>query len=103
MAEGLHIQDTSVFSTLIKDIESDSVFRLNHYPSLSDNNTSLTPSFSNVIGFGEHTDPQILTILKSNDVSGLQVSSKDGEWVPISPQPHFAFFVNVGDILQVHT
>nr|GMD77485.1 gibberellin 2-beta-dioxygenase 2-like [Ipomoea batatas] len=93
MAEGLHIQETSVFSNLIKDVHSDSIFRLNHYPSLS-RSTSLSPTFSDMVGFGEHTDPQILTILKSNDVDGLQISFKDGVWVPVSPEPRSAFFIN---------
>ncbi|XP_019180243.1 PREDICTED: gibberellin 2-beta-dioxygenase 2-like [Ipomoea nil] len=102
MAEGLHIQETSVFSNLIKDVQSDSIFRLNYYPPIS-STTSLTPTFNDIVGFGEHTDPQILTILKSNDVAGLQISFKDGVWIPISPEPRSGFFVNVGDMLQVLT
>nr|GMD73981.1 gibberellin 2-beta-dioxygenase 2-like [Ipomoea batatas] len=101
MAEGLRIQETSVFSNLIKDVHSDSIFRLNHYPSIS-RSTALSPTFSDMVGFGEHTDPQILTILKSNDVAGLQISFKDGVWVPVSPGPRSAFFVNVGDMLQTN-
>ncbi|KAL6522923.1 hypothetical protein OROHE_016770 [Orobanche hederae] len=88
----------SILSGLISDERSDSVLRFNHYPSsdhhLIDNNK---------IGFGEHTDPQILTILKSNAVGGLQISIEDGVWVPVSPFPESAFCVNVGDVLQVMT
>lgn len=100
MAEGLHIQETSVFSTLVKDTETDSLLRLNYYPPLF-SNTNSSPTSSDTVGFGEHTDPQILTLLRSNDVAGLQISLEDGVWVPISPQPRSAFFVNVGDMLQV--
>ncbi|GER31448.1 gibberellin 2-oxidase, partial [Striga asiatica] len=81
----------SVFSRLISDAQSDSLFRLNHY----------LPTCHPKIGFGEHTDPQILTLLRSNGVGGLQVSTEDGVWVPVSPYPELAFCVNVGDVLQV--
>ena len=54
LAEGLKIQQRNVFSRLLLDEQSDSVFRLNHYPpcpQLQD------PNDNNLIGFGEHTDP----------------------------------------------
>ncbi|XP_065863884.1 gibberellin 2-beta-dioxygenase 2 [Euphorbia lathyris] len=99
MAEGLGVPDTSVFSRMIKTVDSDSILRLNHYPAMPIHDMS--PSYSRV-GFGEHSDPQILTLLRSNDVGGLQISLNDGVWVPISPDPT-AFCVNVGDLLQVMT
>ncbi|KAK1385558.1 Gibberellin 2-beta-dioxygenase 2 [Heracleum sosnowskyi] len=111
MAEGLGVPDTSVFSSLITDLDNDSLLRLNHYPPLLPNHdTSSAPSFplqinatnSKRIGFGEHTDPQILTVLRSNGVAGLQISLGDGVWVPISPDPT-ALCVNVGDVLQAMT
>ncbi|CAN8288564.1 unnamed protein product [Cochlearia groenlandica] len=101
-AEGLGVPQNT-FSKLIRTVESDSVLRVNHYPpldqitTLSDKSVSLTK-----VGFGEHTDPQILTVLKSNGVGGLQVSNLEGMWVPVSPDPS-AFCVNVGDLLQVMT
>lgn len=114
IGEGLRVPDTSVFSKLIRDVDSDSLLRLNHYPPLllRDRDTSPSSSFhhhlrhhhnnnnNSRIGFGEHTDPQILTILKSNAVSGLQISVDEGIWIPVTPHPT-AFFVNVGDVLQV--
>lgn len=107
MAEGLWVHDTSVFSSLITHFDSDSLFRLNHYPPLKDRDTSPSSSSSfqihhqgNNIGFGEHTDPQILTILRSNDVDGLQICLGDGVWVPVPPDAT-TFCVNVGDLLQV--
>ncbi|KAK9289131.1 hypothetical protein L1049_017604 [Liquidambar formosana] len=99
MAEGLWVTDTSVLSRLITDVDSDSLLRLNHYPPLKDcrdrdtSPSSLQPPHhqqqqhhqncnsngnSNKIGFGEHCDPQILTLLRSNDVGGLQISIEDG-------------------------
>ncbi|KAJ8767475.1 hypothetical protein K2173_017519 [Erythroxylum novogranatense] len=107
VAEGTWVQDTSVFSRMIRDADSDSILRLNHYPAMpilqqkhcKDRDTS-SPSYNcNKVGFGEHSDPQILTILRSNDVSGLQISLNDGVWITVPPDPT-SFCVNVGDVLQ---
>ncbi|XP_034910206.1 gibberellin 2-beta-dioxygenase 2 [Populus alba] len=105
MAEGLWVPDRSVFSRLIRDDDSDSIIRLNHYPPmpiLCKDKDSSSPCNHNRVGFGEHSDPQILTILRSNDVGGLQISLNDGAWVPVTPDPS-AFCVNVGDLLQAMT
>ncbi|KAF2312709.1 hypothetical protein GH714_039717 [Hevea brasiliensis] len=105
VAEGLRVPDTSVFSRLIRDVDSDSILRLNHYPPMpilcKDNDTSSSYN-TNRVGFGEHSDPQILTLLRSNDVGGLQISLNDSVWFPVSPDPS-AFCVNVGDVLQAMT
>ncbi|TMW98224.1 hypothetical protein EJD97_004347 [Solanum chilense] len=104
LAEGLKIYPTNVFSKLLMDKNSDSVFRLNHYPPcseierLNDNNNNN----NDLIGFGEHTDPQIISILRSNNTSGLQILLKDGHWISVPPDEN-SFFVNVGDSLQVMT
>ncbi|MCD9640843.1 gibberellin [Datura stramonium] len=113
MAQGLRVPHTSVFSNLIRDVHSDSLLRLNHYPPFAtwtphllvqDKDTSPTSSCSSSasckIGFGEHTDPQILTILRSNGVAGLQISPQQGLWVPVPPHPCTAFSIFVGDTLQ---
>lgn len=109
IGEGLWVPDTSVFSRLIRGVDSDSVFRLNHYPHLhnkqdfcEDKDTSSSSFSSDIskVGFGEHSDPQILTLLRSNDVGGLQISPQDGVWVPVPSDPT-ALWVNVGDVLQV--
>ncbi|KAF4347408.1 gibberellin 2-beta-dioxygenase 2 [Cannabis sativa] len=108
MANGLSVSDTNLFSRLIKDSDNDSLFRLNHYPNTKDMDTSspTPPPPMDVahykVGFGEHSDPQILTLLRSNDVGGLQISLEDKVWVPVPPDP-FAFWVNVGDVLQALT
>ncbi|XP_041000207.1 gibberellin 2-beta-dioxygenase 2-like [Juglans microcarpa x Juglans regia] len=107
MAEGMLVPDTSVFSRLIRDVDNDSILRLNHYPSLQvveckNWDTSPTYADSLKVGFGEHSDPQILTLLRSNDVGGLQISVENGVWIPVPPDPT-AFWVNVGDMLQAMT
>ncbi|KAK3018613.1 hypothetical protein RJ639_004945 [Escallonia herrerae] len=98
MAEGLWVSDTSAFSRLIRAADSDSLLRLNHYPPLTEDSDTSPSSFRR-IGFGEHTDPQILTVLRSNGVGGLQISLEDGVWIPVAPDSS-AFCVNVGDVLQ---
>ncbi|KAH7516945.1 hypothetical protein FEM48_Zijuj09G0009500 [Ziziphus jujuba var. spinosa] len=108
VAEGLWISDKYIFSSFIRDAHSDSLLRLNHYPPIKDTK-DCDPSLqlhqfrSNPIGFGEHSDPQILTILRANDVGGLQISLHDnGLWVPVPPDPN-EFFVIVGDAFQALT
>ena len=97
MAQGLHIKEKDEFSKYVMDEESDSVLRFNHYPPRPHmqglSNRCLT-------GFGEHTDPQLISILRSNNTSGLEIALKDGSWVSV-PSDHTSFFVNVGDSLQV--
>ncbi|XP_030520788.1 gibberellin 2-beta-dioxygenase 2-like [Rhodamnia argentea] len=103
MAQGLRAPDASVFSRLLRAVDSDSVFRINHYPRRS--GAVLLRGGGGVgeeVGFGEHSDPQILTVLRSNDVGGLQISLEDGVWTPVPPDPA-AFWVNVGDVLQAMT
>ncbi|KAH7666584.1 Gibberellin 2-beta-dioxygenase protein [Dioscorea alata] len=111
IAQGLGLKDCGVFSSMIRDIDSDSLFRLNHYPPspspspspFSCKSTSTTNTAK--IRFGEHSDPQIITILHSNNVAGLQIlsaSSAGSLWIPIMPNPA-AFCVNVGDVLQAMT
>ncbi|KAK4418022.1 Gibberellin 2-beta-dioxygenase 2 [Sesamum alatum] len=107
VAQGLWVQDKSIFSNLIRDPNSDSCFRINHYPSLLNLDDWIKYPSSQLmfdhpktrIGFGEHSDPQILTILHSNNVGGLQILSPDGLWIPIQPDSD-KFCVFVGDAFQ---
>ncbi|KAE8713898.1 cationic amino acid transporter 8, vacuolar-like [Hibiscus syriacus] len=41
-------------------------------------------------------------VLRSNNTSGLQISLRDGSWIPVPPDQH-SFFINIGDSLQVMT
>ncbi|KAH7838831.1 hypothetical protein Vadar_031723 [Vaccinium darrowii] len=99
IADGLKIEPRNMMSKLLRDEKSDSVFRLNHYPPCPELQAL---SGRNLIGFGEHTDPQIMSAVRSNNTTGLQISLRDGTWVSVPPD-HSSFFINVGDSLQVMT
>ncbi|KAL5222209.1 hypothetical protein ABZP36_026922 [Zizania latifolia] len=108
LGEGLGLRDPASLSKLITATDSDSLIRINHYPTPSRCTAGDPKSGGGAgIGFGEHTDPQILSILRANDVDGLQVllpdaSAGEGVWVQVPPDPS-AFFINVGDLLQALT
>ncbi|KAF8663744.1 hypothetical protein HU200_055068 [Digitaria exilis] len=99
MAEGLGIAPVDALSAMVTEQGSDQVFRVNHYPPCP----ALQGLGCSATGFGEHTDPQLISVLRSNGTSGLQIALRDGaQWVSV-PSDRDAFFVNVGDSLQVLT
>jgi isopenicillin N synthase-like dioxygenase len=51
------------------------------------------------IGAGTHTDYGNLTLLATDDVGGLEVRTRDGEWIEAPPLIG-AFVVNIGDCLM---
>jgi isopenicillin N synthase-like dioxygenase len=69
------------------------LFRIFNYPGIR----ARAPS-SDRWGVGEHTDYGVLTILKQDDVGGLQVKSRAG-WIDAPPVPD-AFVCNIGDMLD---
>ncbi|MFV9429035.1 isopenicillin N synthase family dioxygenase [Rhodococcus aetherivorans] len=70
--------------------------RLLHYPPQD------PTANDNTIGIGAHTDKGILTILSQDNVGGLQVQNKDGEWIS-APPVEDAFVINIGDLVQLMT
>ncbi|XP_073150132.1 gibberellin 2-beta-dioxygenase-like [Henckelia pumila] len=100
MADGLQIKPRNILSKLIKGKRSDSCFRVNHYPQFPD--PEALGGGNNLMGFGEHTDPQIISVARSNHIEGLQICLHDETWVSVPPDPS-ALFINVGDSLQVMT
>ena len=64
------------------------LFRIFHYPAGGDGGW----------GVGEHTDYGLLTILRQDPTSGLQVRSSSG-WIDAPPIPG-SFVVNIGDMLE---
>ena len=116
IAQGLGIEPRNAFSHLLKDQKSDSLFRINHYPPCLKPLQQLITG-QNVVGFGEHTDPQLISVLRSNNISGLEIclmsggrgssdSGRDGSrggdctWVSVPPDED-SLFISVGDCLQV--
>jgi isopenicillin N synthase-like dioxygenase len=66
------------------------LFRIFHYPPVSPR--------SDEWGVGEHTDYGVLTILKQDDVGGLQVKS-GARWIE-APPVRGSFVCNIGDMLD---
>uniref|UniRef100_A0A452ZVZ1 Fe2OG dioxygenase domain-containing protein n=1 Tax=Aegilops tauschii subsp. strangulata TaxID=200361 RepID=A0A452ZVZ1_AEGTS len=101
MADGLGVAEEhrGVLRRMVAPDEADELVRVNHYPPCP---CPLAAGQRGVTGFGEHTDPQIISVLRSNRTGGLQIMLPDGRWVPVAPDPD-SLFVNVGDSLQVGT
>uniref|UniRef100_A0A0E0MVQ5 Fe2OG dioxygenase domain-containing protein n=1 Tax=Oryza rufipogon TaxID=4529 RepID=A0A0E0MVQ5_ORYRU len=104
LGEGLGLRDPTSLTRLITATDNDSLIRINHYPpscaaAAGDHKSGGGPAPTAAIGFGEHTDPQILSVLRANDADGLQLllpdaaAAGDSVWVPVPPDPS-AFFVN---------
>ncbi|OMO66847.1 Oxoglutarate/iron-dependent dioxygenase [Corchorus olitorius] len=50
------------------------------------------------LGLRSHTDKNIVTILHQNEVEGLGIQTKDGEWFDVNPSKD-SFIVMIGDSL----
>ncbi len=72
------------------------LFRIFHYP-VQNAYAELDAPW----GVGEHTDYGVLTILKQDEVGGLQVKSKSG-WID-APYIPGTFICNIGDMLEKMT
>ncbi|GER41393.1 2-oxoglutarate (2OG) and Fe(II)-dependent oxygenase superfamily protein, partial [Striga asiatica] len=68
--------------------------RINHYssPELSDD--------QEIEGLSMHTDMSCITVVCQDEIGGLQIRSKEGQWMEISPKEN-ALVVNIGDLLQL--
>ena len=82
--------DESYFIDTVRD--GNSVLRLLHYPPIEGE-----PG-SNVRA-GAHEDINAITLLLGADEAGLELLTRDGRWIPVSPKPG-ELVVNIGDMLQ---
>jgi isopenicillin N synthase-like dioxygenase len=57
------------------------------------------PAGSGEIGAGEHTDYGNITLLATDEVGGLEVRTRAGDWI-VAPPISGAFVVNIGDCLM---
>lgn len=91
MARAISISLGLPADSLDRFFEDPTIFlRLLHYPP--------QPPEDGLFGSAPHTDYGFITLLAQDDVGGLEVMNKDGDWIPAPPIPG-SFVMNVGDIL----
>ncbi|GMN27817.1 hypothetical protein TIFTF001_049400 [Ficus carica] len=52
------------------------------------------------VGLVAHTDGNFITIIHQHEVEGLQIKTKDDQWIDVKPNPS-SLVVLAGDVLQV--
>ena len=82
--------DEDYFTDTVRD--GNSVMRLLHYPAQDE------PT-GNHIRAGAHEDINTITLLLGAEEAGLELKTKDGRWIPVSPKPG-ELVINIGDMLQ---
>ena len=69
------------------------LLRIIHYPPLKGEENP------EAIRAGAHEDINLITLLVAGSEAGLQVLSKEGDWIDVSTSPEY-IVVNIGDMLQ---
>jgi isopenicillin N synthase-like dioxygenase len=82
--------DEDYFADTVRD--GNSILRLLHYPPQSE------PTGEHIRA-GAHEDINTITLLLGADEAGLELLTKDGRWIPVSPKPG-ELVINIGDMLQ---
>ncbi len=72
--------------------EGNSVLRALHYPPQSE------PTGEHIRA-GAHEDINAITLLLGAEEAGLELQTRDGRWIPVSPRPG-EIVINIGDMLQ---
>jgi len=80
---------TDFFAAATRD--GNSVLRLLHYPPTPPNPTGVRAE--------AHEDINVITLLLGAEEAGLQLLTREGEWLDVAP-PEGALVVNIGDMLQ---
>lgn len=82
--------DSDYFTDTVRD--GNSVLRLLHYPPQAE------PTGAHIRA-GAHEDINTITLLIGAEEAGLELKTRDGRWIPVSPRPG-ELVINIGDMLQ---
>jgi isopenicillin N synthase-like dioxygenase len=82
--------DEGYFDDAVRD--GNSVLRALHYPPHGE------PTGEHIRA-GAHEDINAITLLLGAEEAGLELLTKDGRWIPVSPRPG-ELVINIGDMLQ---
>ena len=82
--------DENYFEDAVR--EGNSVLRALHYP-------PQTEPTGEHIRAGAHEDINAITLLLGAEEAGLELLTRDGRWIPVSPRPG-ELVINIGDMLQ---
>ncbi|WP_205480390.1 isopenicillin N synthase family dioxygenase [Sphingomonas arenae] len=82
--------DENYFADTVRD--GNSVMRLLHYPPQPE------PTGEHIRA-GAHEDINTITLLLGAEEAGLELLTRDGRWIPVSPKPG-ELVINIGDMLQ---
>ncbi|GAV89224.1 2OG-FeII_Oxy domain-containing protein/DIOX_N domain-containing protein [Cephalotus follicularis] len=55
----------------------------------------------NIVSLPGHTDHTFSTLLLQSNVNGLEIQTKDGDWIVFDPPSHSSFIYNAGDAFMV--
>jgi isopenicillin N synthase-like dioxygenase len=69
-----------------------SILRAIHYPPITDRDTP-------AVRAARHEDINLITLLIGSNEEGLQILSRDGDWVPVTSIPG-TIVVNIGDMMK---
>lgn len=72
--------------------QGNSILRLLHYP-------PIRTARDGAIRAGAHEDINLITLLLGAEEAGLELLTREGNWISVSPPPG-AMVINIGDMLQ---